>query len=158
MICGGDLCMCLPEEIYNGFSFLRNMFSNEFILCPGATVQVRHIFSVLVYSRLIMNKLLYGHCDIFLSPPVVWQDFEEACYLLVKTGALQINQQEVLITERGHRTLAFLTSVLDPFLQGYQVRKMHTQRHSVVLNTSWLDRILHVTGWKSQSCIMMSSA
>uniref|UniRef100_A0AAX7W294 Phospholipid/glycerol acyltransferase domain-containing protein n=1 Tax=Astatotilapia calliptera TaxID=8154 RepID=A0AAX7W294_ASTCA len=87
MICGGDLCMCLPEEIYNGFSFLRNMFSNEFILCPGATVQ----------------------------------DFEEACYLLVKTGALQINQQEVLITERGHRTLAFLTSVLDPFLQGYQV-------------------------------------
>uniref|UniRef100_A0A3P8RGI2 Phospholipid/glycerol acyltransferase domain-containing protein n=1 Tax=Astatotilapia calliptera TaxID=8154 RepID=A0A3P8RGI2_ASTCA len=75
------------QEIYNGFSFLRNMFSNEFILCPGATVQ----------------------------------DFEEACYLLVKTGALQINQQEVLITERGHRTLAFLTSVLDPFLQGYQV-------------------------------------
>ncbi|XP_039873987.1 dihydroxyacetone phosphate acyltransferase isoform X1 [Simochromis diagramma] len=75
------------QDIYNGFSFLRNMFSNEFILCPGATVQ----------------------------------DFEEACYLLVKTGALQINQQEVLITERGHRTLAFLTSVLDPFLQGYQV-------------------------------------
>uniref|UniRef100_A0A669DXX9 Glyceronephosphate O-acyltransferase n=1 Tax=Oreochromis niloticus TaxID=8128 RepID=A0A669DXX9_ORENI len=75
------------QEIYNSFSFLRNMFSNEFILCPGATVQ----------------------------------DFEEACYLLVKTGTLQINQQEVLITERGHRTLAFLTSVLDPFLQGYQV-------------------------------------
>ncbi|XP_028254316.1 dihydroxyacetone phosphate acyltransferase-like, partial [Parambassis ranga] len=75
------------QEVYNSFSFLRNMFSNEFILCPGATVQ----------------------------------DFEEACYLLVKTGALQIPQQEVLITERGHRTLAFLTSILDPFLQGYQV-------------------------------------
>lgn len=28
------------EEIFNSFSFLRNMFSNEFILCPGATVQV----------------------------------------------------------------------------------------------------------------------
>uniref|UniRef100_A0A3Q0RPY0 Glyceronephosphate O-acyltransferase n=1 Tax=Amphilophus citrinellus TaxID=61819 RepID=A0A3Q0RPY0_AMPCI len=75
------------QEIYNRFSFLRNIFSNEFILCPGATLQ----------------------------------DFEEACYLLLKTGTLQINQQEVLITERGHRTLAFLTSVLDPFLQGYQV-------------------------------------
>ncbi|XP_008287260.1 dihydroxyacetone phosphate acyltransferase isoform X2 [Stegastes partitus] len=75
------------QEVYNSFSFLRNMFSNEFILCPGATVQ----------------------------------DFEEACYLLVKTGALQINQQEFVVTERGHRTLAFLTSVLDPFLQGYQV-------------------------------------
>ncbi|KAM7395057.1 hypothetical protein PAMA_006689 [Pampus argenteus] len=75
------------QEVYNSFSYLRNMFSNEFILCPGATVQ----------------------------------DFEEACYLLVKTGALQVTQQEVVVTERGHRTLTFLTSMLDPFLQGYQV-------------------------------------
>uniref|UniRef100_A0A8C4GIM1 Glyceronephosphate O-acyltransferase n=1 Tax=Dicentrarchus labrax TaxID=13489 RepID=A0A8C4GIM1_DICLA len=75
------------QEVFNSFSFLRNMFSSEFILCPGATVQ----------------------------------DFEEACYLLVKTGVLQVTQQEVLVTERGHRTLAFLTSMLDPFLQGYQV-------------------------------------
>ncbi|XP_071762948.1 dihydroxyacetone phosphate acyltransferase isoform X1 [Centroberyx gerrardi] len=75
------------EEVYNSFSFLRNMFSNEFILCPGATVQ----------------------------------DFEEACYLLVKTGVLQVSQQEVLVTDRGHKTLAFLTAILDPFLQGYQV-------------------------------------
>ncbi|XP_034721611.1 dihydroxyacetone phosphate acyltransferase-like, partial [Etheostoma cragini] len=74
------------QEVFNSFSFLRNMFSNEFILCPGATVQ----------------------------------DFEEACYLLVKTGALQLTQQVVLVTERGHRTLAFLSSMLDPFLQGYQ--------------------------------------
>ncbi|XP_029352104.1 dihydroxyacetone phosphate acyltransferase isoform X2 [Echeneis naucrates] len=75
------------QEVFYSFSFLRNMFSNEFILVPGATVQ----------------------------------DFEEACYLLVKTGALQITQQEVLVTERGHRTIVFLTSMLDPFLQGYQV-------------------------------------
>ncbi|KAG7218909.1 hypothetical protein INR49_016133 [Caranx melampygus] len=75
------------QEVFNSFSFLRNMFSNEFILCPGATVQ----------------------------------DFEEACYLLEKTGALQVSQQEVLVTERGHRTLSFLTNMLDPFLQGYQV-------------------------------------
>ncbi|XP_041814635.1 dihydroxyacetone phosphate acyltransferase isoform X2 [Chelmon rostratus] len=77
----------LKQEVFNSFSFLRNMFSNEFILCPGATVQ----------------------------------DFEEACYLLEKTGALQVTQQEVLVTQRGHRTLDFLTSMLDPFLQGYQV-------------------------------------
>ncbi|XP_039980944.1 dihydroxyacetone phosphate acyltransferase [Xiphias gladius] len=75
------------QEVFNSFSFIRNMFSNEFILCPGATVQ----------------------------------DFEEACYLLAKTGALQVTQQEVLVTERGQRTLVFLTSMLDPFLQGYQV-------------------------------------
>uniref|UniRef100_A0A7N8XBJ0 Glyceronephosphate O-acyltransferase n=1 Tax=Mastacembelus armatus TaxID=205130 RepID=A0A7N8XBJ0_9TELE len=75
------------QEVFNSFSFLRNMFFNEFILCPGATVQ----------------------------------DFEEACYLLAKTGALHVSQQEVLVTEKGQRTLAYLTSMLDPFLQGYQV-------------------------------------
>lgn len=32
-----------PEEVFNSFSFLRNMFSNEFILCPGATVQVGNV-------------------------------------------------------------------------------------------------------------------
>ncbi|XP_054910199.1 dihydroxyacetone phosphate acyltransferase isoform X3 [Poeciliopsis prolifica] len=75
------------QEIFNTFSFLRNMFSNEFILRPGAEVQ----------------------------------DFEEACYLLVKSAVVQIHQQEVLVTERGHQTLAFLTSILDPFVQGYQM-------------------------------------
>ncbi|XP_005803498.1 dihydroxyacetone phosphate acyltransferase isoform X2 [Xiphophorus maculatus] len=75
------------QEIFNAFSFLRNMFSNEFILRPGAEVQ----------------------------------DFEEACYLLVKSAVLQVHQQEVLVTDRGHRTLAFLTSILDPFVQGYQM-------------------------------------
>lgn len=55
-----------PEEIYNRFSFLRNVFSNEFILCPGATLQVRNMFSMQLYST-----LTYGHCDVFLSLPVV---------------------------------------------------------------------------------------
>nr|XP_057927233.1 dihydroxyacetone phosphate acyltransferase isoform X2 [Doryrhamphus excisus] len=77
----------LKQHVFNTFSFLRNVFSNEFILCPGATVQ----------------------------------DFEEACYLLEKTGALQVTQQEVLVTEGGQRTLGFLTGALGPFLQGYQV-------------------------------------
>ncbi|KAK7907576.1 hypothetical protein WMY93_016188 [Mugilogobius chulae] len=75
------------QDIFNTFSFLRNMFSNEFILCPKATVQ----------------------------------DFEEACFLLVKTGALQMNQQQMEVTHRGHRTIAFLTRLLLPFVQGYQV-------------------------------------
>ncbi|XP_061563418.1 dihydroxyacetone phosphate acyltransferase [Cololabis saira] len=81
-------CSCNEkQEVYNIFSFLRNMFSNEFILCPGAAVQ----------------------------------DFEEALYLLVKSGALQANQQEIVVTDRGRRTLDFLTRILEPFLQGYQV-------------------------------------
>ncbi|XP_067098082.1 dihydroxyacetone phosphate acyltransferase [Osmerus mordax] len=75
------------EDVYNGFSFLRNIFSNEFILCPGDTVQ----------------------------------DYEEACYLLVKTGAVQVLQDDLLGTDRTQDTLSFLVAVLEPFIQGYQV-------------------------------------
>uniref|UniRef100_A0A8C2JQF3 Glyceronephosphate O-acyltransferase n=1 Tax=Cyprinus carpio TaxID=7962 RepID=A0A8C2JQF3_CYPCA len=75
------------DDVYNGFSFLRNVFSNEFILCPGDSVQ----------------------------------DFEEACYLLMKRGVLQVLEHEIVMSASGHSTLAFLSSVLDPFLQGYQV-------------------------------------
>lgn len=75
------------DDIYNCFSFLRNMFSNEFILCPGDSVQ----------------------------------DFEEACYLLMKRGVLQVLEHEIVMSASGHSTLAFLCAALDPFLQGYQV-------------------------------------
>uniref|UniRef100_A0A672N4C0 Glyceronephosphate O-acyltransferase n=1 Tax=Sinocyclocheilus grahami TaxID=75366 RepID=A0A672N4C0_SINGR len=75
------------DDVYNCFNFLRNMFSNEFILCPGDSVQ----------------------------------DFEEACYLLMKRGVLQVLEHEIVMSASGHSTLAFLSSVLDPFLQGYQV-------------------------------------
>ncbi|KAL7872477.1 hypothetical protein SRHO_G00074600 [Serrasalmus rhombeus] len=75
------------DEVFNCFNFLRNVFSNEFILCPGAAVQ----------------------------------DFEEACYLLGKCGAVQELQQDLVMSQSGQTTLAFLCSVLDPFLQGYQV-------------------------------------
>ncbi|KAL2081889.1 hypothetical protein ACEWY4_021707 [Coilia grayii] len=75
------------DEVYNCFSFLRNVFSNEFILCPGEAVQ----------------------------------DFDEACYLLMKCGAVQILQQGVVTTESGRVTLPFLCAMLEPFLQGYQV-------------------------------------
>uniref|UniRef100_A0A8C6KMB8 Glyceronephosphate O-acyltransferase n=1 Tax=Nothobranchius furzeri TaxID=105023 RepID=A0A8C6KMB8_NOTFU len=93
------------QEVYNSFSFLWNMFSNEFILCPGAAVQ----------------------------------DFEEACYLLVKSGALQISQQEILVSGRGHRTLAFLANILDPFLEGYQVRKGLANKTKLQTNTIFSD-------------------
>ncbi|KAM9778809.1 dihydroxyacetone phosphate acyltransferase [Syngnathus typhle] len=75
------------QEIFERFKFLRDVFSNEFILCDGASVQ----------------------------------DFDEACYLLEKTGALQVSQHDVEVTKRGQRTLDFLTGVLEPFLQGYLV-------------------------------------
>ncbi|KAL0967426.1 hypothetical protein UPYG_G00252060 [Umbra pygmaea] len=75
------------DEVYNCFSFLYTMFSNEFILCPGDTVQ----------------------------------DFDEACYLLVKSGAVQTLQQGIVGTDRSQPILSFLKGLLDSFLQGYQL-------------------------------------
>ncbi|XP_036405731.1 dihydroxyacetone phosphate acyltransferase [Megalops cyprinoides] len=75
------------DDVYGFFSFIRNVFSNEFILCPGAAVQ----------------------------------DFEEACYLLMKCGAVQILKQDIAVTDRGQPVLSFLNGMLEPFLQGYQM-------------------------------------
>ncbi|XP_042562740.1 dihydroxyacetone phosphate acyltransferase [Clupea harengus] len=75
------------DEVYNCFSFLRNMFSNEFILCPGESVQ----------------------------------DFDEACYLLMKCGAVQMLPQGIGTTDSGRVTLPYLCAMLEPFMQGYQV-------------------------------------
>ncbi|XP_028858108.1 dihydroxyacetone phosphate acyltransferase isoform X2 [Denticeps clupeoides] len=75
------------EDIYSCFDFLRNVFSDEFILSPGASVQ----------------------------------DFDEACHLLVKCGAVELLHQDVVMAESGRTVLSFLTLLLEPFLQGYQV-------------------------------------
>ncbi|KAJ8009067.1 hypothetical protein DPEC_G00084990 [Dallia pectoralis] len=83
----GNAASSKKDEVYNCFSFLRKMFSDEFILCPGDTVQ----------------------------------DFEEACYLLGKSGSVQMLQQNIVVTDRGQSTLSFLTGLLEPYLQGYQV-------------------------------------
>lgn len=114
--CAHYVTTVFPEEVFSTFSFLRNMFSNEFILCPNATVQVRGHFVDNRAERIwILNFIYFTHiCD--------FKDFEEACFLLEKTGVLQVTQQEVLVTHRGHRTMAFLSRMLVPFIQGYQVR------------------------------------
>lgn len=54
------------------------------------------------------------------------QDFAEARSLLLKTGALQLSAHELLVAGAGGRTVHFLSSMLDPFLQGYRVRYIHS--------------------------------
>lgn len=55
------------EEIFNSFSFLWNLFSNEFLLCPGATVQVSSRF---IYSKQEVPKGV--HVSRHLSRPLVY--------------------------------------------------------------------------------------
>ncbi|KAJ3605384.1 hypothetical protein NHX12_027431 [Muraenolepis orangiensis] len=74
----------------------------------GKKEEVFHTFSFL--RNMLANEFI-------LCPG----DFEEACQQLVRSGALQVSQQEVTAMDRGQPTLSFLMAMLDPFLQGYQV-------------------------------------
>ena len=54
------------------------------------------------------------------------QDFEEACSLLGKAGVIQCCQEEISVTDAGQQTMTFLKTLLQPFMDSYQV----TCRHS----------------------------
>ncbi|XP_036942904.1 dihydroxyacetone phosphate acyltransferase isoform X1 [Acanthopagrus latus] len=49
------------------------------------------------------------------------QDFEEACFLLKKCGAVHVSQQEVTVSDAGLEVLSFLQALLQPFIDSYQV-------------------------------------
>lgn len=49
------------------------------------------------------------------------QDFEEACVLLEKCGAVHISQQEVTLSDMGLEALSFLRALIQPFIDSYQV-------------------------------------
>ncbi|CAL8313727.1 unnamed protein product [Lota lota] len=53
------------------------------------------------------------------------QDFEEACSLLGKAGAIQCSQEEISVTDAGQQTMTFLRTLLQPFMDSYQVVFSH---------------------------------
>lgn len=75
------------EDVFSCFSFLRNVFSDEFIFLPGNTLR----------------------------------DFEEGCYLLCKTEAMQMTGKDVILTDSGNIVLQFLTGLFKPFVESYQI-------------------------------------
>ncbi|NWQ74329.1 GNPAT acyltransferase, partial [Columbina picui] len=75
------------EEVYSYFTFLRDVFSEEFIFFPGISLK----------------------------------DFEEGCFLLTKCDAIQTDQQEIYPTDKGSVILSFLSAMLRPFVEGYQL-------------------------------------
>ncbi|XP_038582896.1 dihydroxyacetone phosphate acyltransferase isoform X2 [Micropterus salmoides] len=79
------------DELFTFFSFLQDVFSNEFIFIPEKSSQ----------------------------------DFEEACSLLKKCGAVHISPQEVTVSDAGLEVLSFLRALLQPFIDSYQVMFKH---------------------------------
>ncbi|XP_069340820.1 dihydroxyacetone phosphate acyltransferase isoform X2 [Eulemur rufifrons] len=57
---------------------------------------------------------------IFLPGNTV-KDFEEGCYLLCKSEAIQVTTRDILITEKGNTVLEFLTGLFKPFVECYQI-------------------------------------
>lgn len=49
------------------------------------------------------------------------QDFEEACLLLRKCGAVHVTRQAVSVSDAGREVLDFLLGLLQPFINSYQV-------------------------------------
>ncbi|XP_068197877.1 dihydroxyacetone phosphate acyltransferase isoform X2 [Antennarius striatus] len=59
--------------------------------------------------------------EFIFVPGQASQDFEEACSLLKKCGALHVSQQEVTVSEAGAEVFCFLQAFLQPFTNAYQV-------------------------------------
>ncbi|XP_042542015.1 dihydroxyacetone phosphate acyltransferase isoform X3 [Dipodomys spectabilis] len=64
--------------------------------------------------------------DVFLDefiflPGNTIRDFEEGCYLLCKSEAIQIFGKDILITKKGDAVLDFLVRLFKPFVECYQI-------------------------------------
>ncbi|XP_029632164.1 dihydroxyacetone phosphate acyltransferase isoform X2 [Salmo trutta] len=77
-----------------------------------------------IYSSFRFLLDLFSNDFIFITGRSS-QDFEEACSLLRKCGAVQTSQQEVTSPEEGQSTTSFLRALLQPFIDAYQVVFSH---------------------------------
>lgn len=107
------------EELFHYFCFLQDVFSNEFIFVPGKSFQV--VVSPFSSGRRSERGLALSGFDELLIGGFIKQDFQEACLLLKKCGAVHVTQQEVMVSETGREVLDFLQTLLQPFINSYQV-------------------------------------
>ncbi|KAL2082617.1 hypothetical protein ACEWY4_022435 [Coilia grayii] len=68
--------------------------------------------------------------EFVFVPGMAGQDFEDGCSLLVRCGALQSTDGELMVTEQWAQTGYFLRAVLQPFMQTYQVVIRHLTENS----------------------------
>uniref|UniRef100_A0A8C3WQU0 Dihydroxyacetone phosphate acyltransferase n=1 Tax=Catagonus wagneri TaxID=51154 RepID=A0A8C3WQU0_9CETA len=73
-----------------------------------------------VYScfRFLCN--VFSDEFIFL-PGNALKDFEEGCYLLSKSEAVEVTTRDILVTEKGNSVLEFLIGLFKPFVDSYQI-------------------------------------
>ncbi|PNJ43547.1 GNPAT isoform 3, partial [Pongo abelii] len=73
-----------------------------------------------VYSCFRFLRDVFADEFIFL-PGNTLKDFEEGCYLLCKSEAIQVTTKDILVTEKGNTVLEFLIGLFKPFVKSYQI-------------------------------------
>nr|XP_021532844.1 dihydroxyacetone phosphate acyltransferase isoform X2 [Aotus nancymaae] len=73
-----------------------------------------------VYSCFRFLRDVFADEFIFL-PGNTLKDFEEGCYLLCKSEAIQVTMKDILVTEKGNTVLEFLIGLFKPFVESYQI-------------------------------------
>ncbi|KAL2770681.1 dihydroxyacetone phosphate acyltransferase isoform 1 [Daubentonia madagascariensis] len=73
-----------------------------------------------VYSCFCFLRDVFSDEFIFL-PGNTLKDFEEGCYLLCKSEAIQVTTKDILVTEKGNTVLEFLIGLFKPFVECYQI-------------------------------------
>ncbi|KAM6906234.1 dihydroxyacetone phosphate acyltransferase [Lycodopsis pacificus] len=79
------------------------------------TAQRDELFAFFCFLRDVFSN------EFIFVPGKSSQDFEEACVLLRKCGAVHISGQEVTVSDAGLEVLSFLQALLQPFVDSYQV-------------------------------------
>ncbi|XP_021564025.1 dihydroxyacetone phosphate acyltransferase isoform X4 [Carlito syrichta] len=73
-----------------------------------------------VYGCFRFLRDVFSDEFIFLPGNTI-KDFEEGCYLLCKTDAIQVTTRDFLVTEKGNTVLEFLIGLFKPFVESYQI-------------------------------------
>ncbi|XP_075900649.1 dihydroxyacetone phosphate acyltransferase [Nelusetta ayraudi] len=88
-------------------------------ICVTMSTQRDELFAFFCFLRDVFSN------EFIFVPESSSQDFEEACDLLQRRGALRVSRQEVTVSDSGSEVLTFLQKLLRPFIDSYQVMLRH---------------------------------
>lgn len=124
---------CRDSELVDGLMFqhitllmclaYRNQLLNVFVrpsLVAVALQMTPGFRKEDVYSCFRFLCSVFSDEFIFL-PGNALKDFEEGCYLLCKSEAIQVMTRDILVTEKGNTVLEFLIGLFKPFVESYQI-------------------------------------
>ncbi|XP_019382763.1 PREDICTED: dihydroxyacetone phosphate acyltransferase isoform X2 [Gavialis gangeticus] len=101
----------------------RNQLLNVFVrpaLVSVALQMTQSFRKEEVYSCFNFLRDLFSDEFIFF-PGIAVKDFEEGCFLLTKSDIIQVTAQEILVAEKGSTAISFLSAMLRPFMESYQI-------------------------------------